>query len=91
MFEGNCLACHNIKTELSAPSVIEFKSAYMDLFPKKTDFIDFMSMWVYEPDEHTAFMPDAIRRYGLMPELGYDLEMLRDIAEYIYDTDFSNQ
>ena len=33
-------------------------------------------------------MHDAIKKYELMPELGYDLDTLKSIAEYIYDTDF---
>ena len=33
-------------------------------------------------------MSDAIKKYELMPELGYDIDTLRSIAEYIYDTDF---
>ena len=34
-------------------------------------------------------MQQAIDKHGLMPELGYETEVAREIAEYIYDTDFT--
>ena len=46
-------------------------------------------MGVLKPNEHTSIMSDAIQKYELMPEIGYDLTTLKEISEYIYDTDFS--
>ena len=34
-------------------------------------------------------MSGAIKKYELMPELGFDLDTLRQISEYIYNTDFT--
>ncbi|MDY0328237.1 MAG: cytochrome C [Arcobacteraceae bacterium] len=89
LFNGNCLACHNIKTEASAPSMMDIKDVYLDIFPKKEDFVNFMTNWVSEPEEDTAFMLNAIDKYGLMPNLHYEQQMIEDISIYIYDTDFS--
>lgn len=89
LFNGNCLACHNIKTEVSAPSMVKIRDVYLDIFPRKEDFVNFMTNWVYEPEEDTAFMPNAIDKYGLMPNLHYDQQMLEDISIYIFETDFS--
>ena len=36
-------------------------------------------------------MSDAIRKYELMPELGYDLDTLEKISTYIYETDFTKK
>lgn len=91
LFYGNCTSCHQIDVAKSAPSIIEIKHVYLDIFPKKDDFVEFMSTWIYEPYENTALMPDAVKKYGLMPELGYDLGMLEDIATYIYETDFTKK
>lgn len=42
-------------------------------------------IWVYEPDSSQALMPGALRRFGVMPKLGYDSEQVRQIAEYLFD------
>ena len=90
LFNGNCVTCHFEKESISAPSVIELQARYKDAFPNRKDFIKHMSTWVQYPKAETSIMHDAIKKYELMPELGYDLDTLRSIAEYIYDTDFEN-
>jgi len=47
-----------------------------------------MSKWVKKPNGKTSLMDDAIKKHGLMPELAFDLSTLKEITEYIYDTDF---
>ena len=88
LFNGNCITCHNIKETISAPSVIRFKARYLTAFEKKEDFVNYMSKWVTKPNRKTSIMVDAIVNHGLMPELGYDRSVIKEIAGYIYDTDF---
>ena len=90
LFNGNCVTCHFEKESVSAPSVIELQTRYKNAFPNKNDFIKYMSTWVQHPNADISIMTDAITKYELMPELGYDLDTLQNIAEYIYDTDFEN-
>ncbi len=87
-FNGNCTTCHEINRTVSAPSVKAFKSRYLDAFPKKKDFITYMSTWVHKPKQETSLMHDAIAKHEIMPELAFDLPTLEIIAEYIYQTDF---
>jgi hypothetical protein len=47
-----------------------------------------MSNWVLKPNKETSLMDDMILKYELMPELAYDLETLKMITGYIYDTEF---
>jgi len=68
---------------------MEFKQVYITAFPKKKDFIDYLSKWVVKPNSKTSLMNNAIKKYGLMPELAFDVETLKEVAEYIYDTDFT--
>lgn len=91
LFHGNCITCHFETKTVSAPSVIEFKKNYLRAFPKKEDFVKYMSAWVIKPNEETSIMLDAIKKHGLMPELGYDMDTLKEIAEYIYETDFTKK
>ena len=89
LFHGNCSTCHFATKTVSAPSVLNFKKVYLTAFPKKEDFINYMSHWVQHPNAQTSLMTDAIQKHELMPELGFDLDTLKNISIYIYDTDFT--
>jgi len=89
-FHGNCTTCHFDSKAVSAPSVMELKKRYLEAFSKKEDFVTYMSTWIYKPSAEMSIMQDAIEEYELMPELAYDLETLRIISEYIYETDFNS-
>ena len=89
LFHGNCTTCHFKVKNVSAPSIINLKKRYKSAFPQKKDFINYMATWVEHPDKKTSLMDDAIQEYELMPELGFDLDTLKQISEYIYDTDFT--
>lgn len=88
LFDGNCVTCHQPNKSISAPSMRIIQENYLRAFPKKQDFINYMSQWVLKPNEETSLMLPAIKEYKLMPELGYDESTLKDISAYIYDTQF---
>ena len=88
LFHGNCTTCHFETKTVSAPSVIEFKQRYLNAFAQKDEFVKYMSLWVQHPKKESSIMHDAIKKHKLMPELGFDLETLEIISEYIYETDF---
>ena len=89
LLHGNCTTCHHIEKHISAPSLKLVKQRYMEAFPKKEDFVDYMSKWVLKPKKETSLMVDMIEKYELMPELGYDLDTLEKIIIYIYDNNFN--
>jgi cytochrome c551/c552 len=88
IFHGNCTMCHVETKTVSAPSIIEVKKHYMSAFSKKEDFIKYMSEFALHPSAELSIMQHSVKKHGLMPELGYEIETLREITEYIYDTDF---
>jgi len=67
---------------------VEIREKYLSVFADKKDFVDYMATWVKEPKQETSLMLDAIAKYEIMPNLSYELDSLRDISAYIYDTDF---
>jgi len=89
LFHGNCITCHEEVKAVSAPSVMEFRENYLRAFPQKKDFVTYMSTWVKHPDVQKSIMQDAIKKYELMPDLGFEKSTLEIISEYIYETDFS--
>ena len=90
-FHGNCVTCHFEDKAHSAPSIIQIKKRYKDAFSNKEDFVKYMSKWVLKPESKTSLMSDAIDKYELTPELGYNLDTLKEITSYIYETDFSKK
>jgi hypothetical protein len=91
LFQGNCVACHFETKAVSAPSIIQIKEKYLTAFPDKEDFVEFMSTWVNNPKEETSIMLEAVEKYKLMPLLHYDMESLKEISAYIYETDFKKE
>lgn len=69
----------------------EIRAVYKQAFSKKEDFVAYMSEWVKIPKAETSLMDTAIKKYELMPLLGYEMEVLTDITAFIYDTDFTKE
>ncbi|MEA3370842.1 MAG: cytochrome C [Campylobacterota bacterium] len=91
LFHGNCITCHFETKDDSAPSIMSVRENYLRAFPKKKDFVAYMSTWVLSPNAEGSLMLDSIEKYELMPLLGYEESTLKIIAEYIYDTDFTQE
>lgn len=86
LFNGNCVTCHSTnELNKSAPTIIEIQESYKSAFPLKKDFVSYMSTWVLNPNDESSLMHDSIKKYKLMPFLGYDKETLEEISTYIYD------
>ena len=72
LFHGNCITCHHETKSISAPSIISVRENYLRAFPKKDDFIEYMSKWVTHPNAEGSLMLDSIKKYELIPLLGYE-------------------
>ena len=88
LFNGNCVTCHFETKKVSAPSIKEVRKHYINAFPNEKDFVEYMVTWVLKPNSTTSLMQESIKEFELMPELGYDAYTLKEIAKYIYKTDF---
>ena len=88
LFQGNCVTCHHKTRSISAPSMKEVKAVYLSAFIDKKDFVHYMSEWVVAPNNESAMMSEAVKKYSLMPQLAFEKEVLNEIAAYIYQTDF---
>jgi hypothetical protein len=91
LFHGNCITCHFEFKAVSAPSMIDIQKRYKITFPAKKDFVNYMITWVQHPNSKGSLMSDSIEKYGLMPELGFDISTLKQISKYIYEADFTKQ
>jgi len=84
IFDGNCRACHNATIEDSAPFIHKVVKRYKTKYPKEKDFVSHLSNWVASPNVENSLFKEAIKHYGLMPELGIDKDTLKGIAKYLY-------
>ena len=85
LFYGNCIACHGELGKPSAPHLSEVKGYYLMKYPNREEFVENLAKWVFKPNEETALLPHAIKKYKLMPYLSIDLDTLTKIATYIYE------
>ena len=85
LFNGNCATCHHAQKAASAPSIAEIRARYLQAFPTKKSFVAYMTKWVTNPKEETSLMHDKIEKYGLMPQLAFEKDVVEDIAGYIYE------
>ena len=88
LFHGNCITCHNETKAISAPSMKEVRERYLNAFSNKKDFINYMVAFAISPNEDSSIMQDKIKKYKLMPLLGYEESTLQEISDYIYKTNF---
>ena len=49
LLHGNCTTCHNLDKSISIPSLQLIKQRYIEVSPKKKEFIAYMSIWVLKP------------------------------------------
>jgi len=94
LMESKCFICHFPKPDPSkrdqmiAPPMLRVQDHYKPLYPKKEDFVKAIVAWVENPTEDKVEMPGTVRKWGLMPKLGYDKKEVKLIAETIFDMDF---
>ncbi len=88
LFHGNCITCHNETRALSAPSMREIRQSYLTAFSDKKDFVKYMAQFIIKPDEESSIMIDKIKKYKLMPLLGYEQSVAYEISTYVYEREF---
>ena len=86
LFQQLCSTCHVSEgMPTKAPPMFAVINHVKGTYPDRDEFIERIVDWVWEPDASQTLMPGALRRFGVMPKLGYDSEQVRLIAEYLFD------
>lgn len=82
-----CADCHVTQGPPTvAPPIFAVKAHVLQTHPEREAFVDYLVQWVEAPDANRTLMPGAVRRFGVMPRLGYDPADVRMIAEFLFDT-----
>jgi len=89
-----CADCHGAgpaeehAEDRIAPPIFAAKNHYSD-FTERQDFIDAVGAFIFAPTEAAAQMPGAVKKFGLMPEVGLSEAEAAEVAAYLFDTDFA--
>lgn len=86
LLDNTCFTCHNKNL---APPIEEVKTMYISDSVSKEEFVEKMVHWVFNPTEKESRMPEARKKWGLMPKQEFKEEDVRLVAGYIYDNDLS--
>jgi cytochrome c553 len=90
LMKTSCFTCHSPKEDFEsrlAPPMIAIKRHYMTGGISKKQFVKEMTAFVQKPTAEKSKMPNAVKRFGVMPAMAFSDEQLKKIAEYIYDVD----
>ncbi|MFK7947242.1 MAG: DUF3365 domain-containing protein [Saprospiraceae bacterium] len=89
----NCYSCHNPETteeKRLAPPMIAVKRHYTEETNSKAEFIAAFSKFMENPTRENSKMPNAIKRFGVMPNLSFPKEKVQLIADYLYDNEIES-
>jgi len=92
LYKTYCIACHGGTAkpeERVAPPAFMVQEHYKRRYTNKEDFVKAVVNWINQPDSANTLMPGAIRHFKLMPPLNLPVEQRQQIAEYLYDTRFT--
>jgi len=94
LMQQKCFICHMEKPSFSkkasmiAPPMVRIQEHYKPTYNNKDEFVKAIVNFVSNPDEKNALMPGAVRKFNLMPNLGYSKEEIKLIAETLFEIDF---
>lgn len=90
LMETYCYACHDVKTSEDkrlAPPMIAIKRRYIFEDTTKEEFVTDMQEWIKNPTEKNTKMFGAVIRFGVMQKLPYPEDVIKQIADYMYDNE----
>ena len=90
LMETNCYTCHSpsaSQEDRIGPPMIAIKKHYLNDDTTKEQFIAAIQSWIKNPNAEDAKMFGAVRRFGVMPKQAYPEEIIKQIADYMYQFD----
>lgn len=88
--ENNCFSCHSPNAAQGnrvAPPMEAIKKHYIDSLTTQSQFTADLLAFLNDPSEDLSIMPGAVRRFGLMPKMGFSEDQITKIASYIFNSE----
>ncbi len=89
LLENNCFVCHSPNADMDkrvAPPMVAVKKHYITANTTEEEFTSDLIAYINNPVEENTKMPGAIKKFGVMPKMGFSEDQIRAIAAYIYNT-----
>ncbi len=96
LMQQRCFSCHSERPtperhqQMLAPPMSRVQEHYKPNFNDKASFVNAIVEWLDHPLESRSLMPGAIRKFNIMPAMGYKEVEVRAIAELLYEMDFGS-
>lgn len=90
LLKANCFSCHSPSASIEnrlAPPMVAIKKHYITEGVSKKDFVTQVSDFVKHPTLEKSKMPQAVKRFSLMPAMAFDDKQLKKMLEYLYEAD----
>jgi len=90
LLETNCFVCHSPDADMDkrvAPPMFAIKKHYISESTTQEEFTRDLIAYVTNPVEENTKMPGAIRKFGVMPKMGFSEDQITQIAAYIFNTE----
>jgi len=90
----NCISCHSPelnKADKIAPTIAEIKKSYTANNETKQDFISDFISFLENPTKEASKMSHAVKEYGLMPNMGFSNEQIKQVANYLFKQDVEDK
>ena len=91
LLENKCMVCHKIQDKqdaMLAPPFAHIKSKYSKVKKSEQAFLDAFVSFTINPKQEDAMMFGALKQFTVMPNLNFEKEDIKKIANYIYNNDF---
>ncbi len=90
LIENNCFSCHSLNPSVEnniAPTMAAIKTAYLEGNTTYEQFTKDYIAFLNDPSVENSKMPEAIKRFNLMPKMSLSDDQISKIASYIYITE----
>ncbi|MEZ5470964.1 MAG: DUF3365 domain-containing protein [Marinicella sp.] len=89
-FQSLCSSCHSEPGNQPrlAPPVFAIKSHYISDDTDEAAFTQAITDFVLNPQQENAKMLGAVKKFGVMPQMGFAEEQIKQIASYFYHGNF---
>jgi len=87
---NNCLSCHSPSAQPSeriAPPLFAVREHYLQDHPEKEAFTEAMLGFLKETNSASAKMHSAVEKFGLMPQMSFSEEELKNALIYLYENE----
>ena len=90
LVESNCFSCHSPNASIEnriAPPMEAIKKHYITEDVSQEQFVNDLLSFLHDPTIEKSKMPNAVKRFNLMPKMDFSDTQIQNIAAYIYQTE----